>query len=271
MRNSILKRHLRAHRPSSFVCAALAIIFVSTLARAENEKPASATKHPLTPAIKLAKSSRDALGQVQDYVAIFQKKERVGGRMISHKMAIKQRREPFSVYLRFIGEHDGREVIYVEGANNGKLLAHETGLAGIVGTIPLIPTSPEAMSESIHPITDIGMWNLVDKVIEGWEKATTVPDEVQLKYYPNAKLADKTECKVIETTHPNRRPESTSYRTRLYIEKKTNFPIRVEHYGFPRESGAEPPILGEYQYTNIRVNQNLSDLDFDQRNPQYGF
>jgi hypothetical protein len=254
----------------SVLCAALAILFVSAAVRADDEKSESSGKNPLASAIKLAKSSRDSMSKVQDYTAIFQKKERIKGRIISHRMMIKQRREPFSVYLRFIGEHDGREVIYVEGANDGKLLAHETGLAGIVGTIPLIPNSPEAMSESIHPITDIGMWNLVEKIIVQWERETK-QDEVKIGYYPNAKLANKTECRAIETTYLHPRENSHTFRTRLYIEKKTNFPVRVEHYGFPAESGAEPPLIGEYQYTDIRVNQDLGDIDFDQRNPKYGY
>lgn len=271
MRHSILRTNSLARR--TFVALCVAVSSASTccsIARAEDEKPAETKKHKLDPAIRLAKASQESIGKVQDYVAKFQKKERIGGRLIVHTMTIKQRREPFSVYLRFIGQHEGREVIYVDGMNEGKLLAHETGIGSIVGTIPLLPTSTEAMSESVHPITDIGMWNLIGRIVDQWE-AEKQYDDVVMKYYPNAKLGDKTECKVIETTQASVRPHCKYYRTRLYIDKKTNFPVRVEQFAFPAQDGAEPPIAGEYQYSDIRVNQELSEVDFDTRNPKYGF
>jgi hypothetical protein len=264
----------RAGRAAGVACAVLGIVLSCRICPADNDAKTSsksnASAQPLDSPIRLAKSSRDSLKNVTDYVARFQKKERVGNRFVSHTMIIKHRLVPFSVYLRFIGEHDGREVIYVDGMNGGHLLAHETGLASIVGTVALKPTSAEAMSESIHPITDIGMWNLVDKIIAQWE-AENKHGEVKVQYFPNARLGDKTECKVIEATHPNRRPHFKYHRTRLYIDKQTNFPVRVEQFGFPAEEGAEPPIMGEYQYSDIRPNQSLTDLDFSTKNPKYGY
>ncbi|MEX2288616.1 MAG: DUF1571 domain-containing protein [Planctomycetaceae bacterium] len=274
----VLSRALKA----SPCLLALALVLVTdhaTFAEGETKSATEAdvaAKHPLADAIKFAKESRDALEKVEDYVATFHKKERVGDKMFAHRMMIKNRKEPFSVYLRFIGEHDGREVIYVEGANDGNLLAHETGLKGIVGTVPLVPTSPEAMSESIHPITSIGMWRLLDKVIAQWEDETAY-GEVEVKFYPNAKLGNAdsklgaTECRAIESTHPQPRRQFRYHRTRLYLDRKTTLPVRVEQFGFPREPGEEAPLVGEYQYTDIRVNQDLKDIDFDSRNPRYNY
>ena len=236
---------------------------------ASKSAESAAASSPLDPAIELAKKSRAELAKVDDYVATFYKKERVGDRLITHNMAIKHRRDPFSVYLRFIGDHEGREVIYADGGNDGKLLVHETGLAGIIGTIALIPTSPEAMSESLYPITSIGMWNLVEKVIVQWE-GEREHGEVEVKYYPQAKLG-KVECKTIESTHPKPRRHFRYHRTRLYLDKKTNLPVRVEQFGFPRQPDQEPPLVGEYQYSDVRINQGLRDIDFDPRNPKYNY
>jgi hypothetical protein len=125
------------------------------------------------------------------------------------------------------------------------------------------------MSESRHPITNMGLAGLVDGVIEQWEEETKY-GEIEVKYYPNAKLRGM-ECKVIESSHPRPRRQFKFQMTRLYIDKATNLPVRVEQYGFPAAPGQKPPLIEEYTYWNIRTNVGLTDRDFDPENPSYGF
>ena len=232
--------------------------------------------HPLIAAIRMAKLSQQTLETVKDFDATFSKQERVNGRIYPHTMFIKYRKKPFSVYLRFYKPHAGREVIYFEGRNDGKLLAHETGIKGIVGTVSLTPTSKQALSEGRHPITKIGLHNMLQEVIHQWERETKY-GEINIKYFPNAKLRNSNpmlremECKVIESSHPRPRKQFPYHLTRLYIDKKTNLPVRVEQYGFPPRQGAAPPLIAEYTYWNIRTNVGLNDADFNTRNPQYDF
>lgn len=235
----------------------------------EQASAEESTPHLLHPAIRVAKGCRAALQQVADYTAVFAQKERVGNRLFSHSMQIKHRQQPFSVYMKYIGQHKGREVIYVEGQNEGKLLAHDAGLGRVIGTIALAPGSNKAMSESIYPISDFGMLKLVDRVITEWESETKF-GEVEVNYSRSV-LVGKADCKMIETTHPQKRPHFRHHRTRLYIDKGTNFPVRVEHFGFPSEPGDDPPLAAEYQYSDIRVDQSLTDGDFDIANPAYSF
>jgi hypothetical protein len=227
-------------------------------------------ENPLAPYIKLAGASRDAIAAVKDYEATFTKQELVGRVMFASKMIIKLRKNPFSVYLRFIDKNAGREVIYVEGRNNGKLLAHETGIKALVGTVALNPTDPQAMAEGRHPITEIGMQKMVEGVIRQWEaEAKLGPEETKPLFYGNAKLAE-IDCKVLETTHPHQLPQFRFYRTRLFIDKKTNFPIRLQQWAFAM-NGGEPILVEDYMYTNIRTNVGLTDMDFDTRNRKYRF
>jgi hypothetical protein len=230
---------------------------------------AAAGEHPLARAIELAKASQKALESVRDYEAIFYKREQVGRRLIAHQMRIKHRVKPFSVYLRFRKPHTGREVIYVDGKNDGNLLVHETGLVGFLGTFSLKPTSPDALSESLHPITNIGMPNLVGSIIAQWE-AERRYGETDVKYYQNAKLGT-TDCFVIQSTHPQRRKHFNFHKTMLYLDKEHNFPVRVEQWEFPHAPGAAPRLSGSYTYMNIKANVDFNDRDFDTRNPKYGF
>jgi len=242
-------------------------------ATAQNETPSkqvsTPSDNPLTPAIRLAEQTRDALGKIEDYQAVFRKKERVGRQVFAHTMLLKHRAEPFSVYLRFYGANEGREVIYVKGQNEGNLVVHETGLAGLIGPISLAPTSSQAMSESLHPITSIGLWGLIDGIILQW-KEEAKHGLTKVKYYPKAKLG-KREFKVIETTLRQPRGKLTYHMTRLYLDKETDLPFKVEHFGFPATPGADPPLVAEYQYDSIKSGVALRDVDFDPRNPKYKY
>lgn len=229
----------------------------------------SADTHPLTPALRFVRESREAIRAVKDYEALFLKREVVGKNVSQHKMRIKVRHEPFSVYLWFFEPNEGREVIYVDGRNEGKLLAHETGIKSIAGTVALAPTSPQALAESRYPITRIGMAHMVEAVIRQWEDAARFA-ESEVKYYRNASLGD-VKCEVVECAHPQPRRELKFHLTRVFVDKTTRFPIRVEQYGFPARPGDKPPLLEEYTYLNIKADVGLKDIDFDVSNPKYGF
>jgi hypothetical protein len=261
----------------SIGCVAVVAAFSDVLAVADEPAgrakapvaAADAKAHPLEAALELARQSRDAAAALDDYQATFSKKELVGQQLIPLTMDIKFRTKPFSAYLRFHKPHEGREVLYVEGRNGGKLLAHETGLAGLVGTVSLVPTSAQAMSEGRYPITRFGLENMAEGVIGLWE-AELKHEPPEVKYYPNAKLAGM-ECRVIESVHPKPQRHFPFHRTRLYIDKATGLPVRVEQNGYPAKAGAYPPIIEEYTYSNLRTNVGLRDADFDSRNPKYGF
>ncbi len=227
--------------------------------------------HPLTAVLRLAKASRERIQSAGDYECRFFKRDLAGGRVYTHSTHVKFRAKPMSVYMRFDKPTAGREVIYVEGQNGGKLLAHEAGIAALVGTVALPPMSPQALSESRHPITEFGMENLVEEAIDQWEgEAQFAAAETEAKYYPKAKL-HKMECQVIETRHPVRRRQFAFYMTRLYIDNKTLLPVRLEQYGFPQKAGEKPPLIEEYTYYQIHLKPELSDRDFDPKNPAYGF
>lgn len=257
-------------RSASSVASGVVVLLALGLSATSSRVAEADDSHPLDPAIRLAKASRAATDKIADFQAIFTKQEMLNGRLGEPvTMHVKLRRKPFSVYLRFLRPHEGREVIYVEGRNDGNILAHEGGIAGIVGTIAVPVNSPRAMSENRYPITMMGMRSLVDEVIKQWE-AETKYGEVDVKYYPDAKLQQMA-CRVVQTSHPRPRKEFKFHMTRLYVDKATGLPVRVEQYGFPRRPGEQPPLVEKYTYSQIKVNNAFDEIDFDPRNPKYGF
>jgi len=229
-----------------------------------------ASEHPLMPAIRIAQDSLTKLQAIDDYETTLLKRERVNGRLVEHTLHMKLREKPFSVYLKFGEPCAGREILFVDGQNGGKMLAHEgSGLRALVGTISLDPQGAEVMNENRYPITMIGMRKMLETVTEQW-KQESIYGEIDVKFYPHAKLHGHS-CKVIESSHPRPRRQFKFHKTRLYIDDETGLPIRVEQYGFPITAGSKPPLDELYEYGNLRTNAGLTDLDFDRRNPDYSF
>lgn len=225
--------------------------------------------HPLATGLHMAADSLDALDSVHDYTATFHKNELVGQNRISQRMSLKLREKPFSVYLRFEAPAEGREVIYVDGQNDGDLLVHETGLTSLIGTIGLDPKGSRAMEQSRYPVTMIGMRTMVDQVIRQWQSEISLSD-TKVRYFPNAKV-DSVECRVFESSHAQPGRGIKFHMTRLYVSKDSRLPVRVEQFDFPASAGGQAPIVEQYTYLNVKTNVGLKDIDFDVKNPAYEF
>lgn len=234
-----------------------------------------APAHQLVPFLRMARASREAVNTCRDYEAIFTKKEMVGRTMYSGQMVIKLRHEPFGVYLRFIDQNNGREVLYAGPRYQFKMMAHEAPgtLSALAGTVSLEPNSSRAMAEGRHPITQIGMAKMMDSLIDQWEGEMKYgdPDDPKVNYYPKAKLDGQIECKAAVTVHENPKHAFRFYKTRVFFDKKSNFPIRLEQYAFPDAAHPQGALVEEYIYTNIRINVGLTDNDFDVHNRGYHF
>ena len=247
---------------STYCLTALLIVALAPLSRAADRvavKPSNTRSGALKQALKIAGESRAALQTVKTYSATFSKKEVVGKKMIEQTMQLKMRHKPFSVYLKFAKPHRGREVIYVDGHNDGKLVVNLGGTLGkILGLRKLEPDNKLVMKENRYPITDIGLLRMLETVVQRWEK---LPRNSKVRYFPKAKLGKKS-VRVIQVIHPKRSAGNPFHMTRLYIDNQTRLPIRVQQYGFPRKSGGKPPLIEEYTYSNVKLDKKLRDSDF---------
>ena len=132
--------------------------------------PPPPSPHPLLPALKIAYDSHDYLtSQVRDYSCRVVKQERVNGRLLPMEFIdVKARHEfesngrlvhPRSLYLKFLAPEDaaGREVLWVEGQNEGKMVVRRGGRRFNYITVERDPLSETAMRDSNYPVMDSGM------------------------------------------------------------------------------------------------------------------
>lgn len=230
-------------------------------------------EHPLMPALRWARQGLKDMEKIKDYSATMVRRDRSSGKVGEYEhIFVKIRQEPFSVYLYFIGpdEFRGREVIYVKGKNNGRMWAHGTGLQRTVfGTVSLPPTGPVAMRGQRYPLTEIGMANMLRRLIEVGEKDTKY-GECEVQYFEGAKVNDRS-CTCVQVTHPVPRRNFLFNVARIYVDDKLNLPVRYEAYDWPAKPGGEPLLSEEYTFLDVKVNNGFTDADFDTRNSDYNF
>jgi len=239
--------------------------------------------HSLDRALDLARSGlRDCRTEVNDYTAILIKRERIDGVLGQHEYAtlkVRNRKvqdgklvQPLSVYLKFLKPSSvaGREVIYVENENDGNMVAHEGGFKGkFLPTVSLAPDGMLAMRGQRYPVTEIGVENLIVKLIERGETSKRFQD-VRCDFRTNARVKD-TECTVLEVMQPTQHPDLEFYKAQVFIDEKLNLPIRYIAYDWPSSEEAPLDVLEEYNYLNLKVNVGLTQNDFDPYNEEYNF
>jgi hypothetical protein len=238
---------------------------------------------PLDQALQMA---REGLGHIRrnidDFTAVIVKRERINGtlgdyeymfaKIRNRKVSDGQLQTPLGVYLVFLKPSSvkGREVIYVEGRNDNKLTAHEGGFKGrFLPTVSLQPTSGLAMRGQRYPLTDIGIENLIVKLIERGETARQYPD-IECSFRQNAKIKDRS-CTVIELTQPTKRPDLDFHKAQIFIDDEHNIPLRYVAYDWPSHPGAPLEVIEEYTYLDVKLNVGLTAADFDAHNAAYNF
>ncbi len=229
-------------------------------------------EHPLVPVMRWAERERPRVMAIKDYTALLTKQENINGELQGAQvMEIKFRQEPFSVYLKFRypKKINGQEAIFVRGQNDSKLIAHGVGVERTFGTQKVEPDSFIAMRGNKYPITDIGIVNLIDKMLEVGRRDSKF-GECEVVYDDNVKVDDRP-CTMIEVSHPVPRKNFTFHVARIFVDKELNLPIRYESYDWPSKEGDEPVLIEAYTYQKLKVNVGLTDKDFDYRNSEYNY
>ncbi len=232
----------------------------------------AANEHPLMPVIRWADKERPRLEAIKDYTAVMTKQENIGGVVQEAEvMEIKVRHKPLSFYLKFRYPRgkNGQEAILVKGQNEGKLIGHGVGLEKKFGTQFLDPEGFIAMRGCKYPMSEMGLLNLVDKLLDVARKDSKY-GECEVKYYENVKVGNR-ECTLIRVVHPVPRKNFIFYIAQIFIDKELNLPIRYESYDWPKKEGETPTLIEAYTYENLKINVGLTDADFDYRNPEYDY
>ncbi len=224
-------------------------------------------EHPLAPVIRNLKLSQEEIDRnIRDYSCTFAKRERVNGELGDYQfIMLKVMHQPFSVYMSFIKPYTGREVAYVQGQNDGKMVVLESGFTRLVGKLNLDPTGARAMNGQRHPITNVGIRNLTEKLSKMWD-AETKYAECEVTVMPG-KTVEGRKATIVQVVHPIPRQNFKFHAARVFFDEELKIPIHFDAFSWPAQEGGEPVLEESYTYArNLKVNNNLTARDFDAYN-----
>ncbi|MBI2524595.1 MAG: DUF1571 domain-containing protein [Candidatus Rokubacteria bacterium] len=206
-----------------------------------------------------------AYATVERYTARFARQEVVAGDRRPREEALVKFQRPDRMYLRWIeGPPKGRELLFVRGRHGDRALIHGPGILAGLFTVLLAPDSPRVLSESRHPITDVGLGRLIDLILGSMRRAQE-RGELVLR---DAGLVEEggRRGRRIEMRVPRGAGPGEDVRGAVItIDGASGLPVAA----ILSDEAGRP--VAEYAYTDLRLNPPLSPLDFDPANPAYGF
>ena len=267
-------------RPAALALLSLAIVTTGASPAAAQTTagpgsgPTAAASHPLAAAIRYAENAARQADRVPGYSARMIRVSTQNGPTETLTSDLKLRTQPFSVYLKFAEPNAGREVLFIEGWNQNKLIAHEgSGPLSLVGTISLDPNSPRALKAGGRPITQSGIANLARGVSAEWQEALRggiQPQEVRVQHYPQANLGPLA-AEAVEVTLARAVTRTGQTKLRLFLDRATKLPVAMQAYGAAPTAGQPGPLLEEVRYLNLDTSRVPAASEFDPRNPAYDF
>lgn len=213
-----------------------------------------------TAACSLLSDAKKRVDSLSDYTVTLTSQERVGGKLMPEATMFVKFKRPFSVYIKNLtGKHANREIIYVKGKNNDKMVVSGVSIMAGLPT-KISPDSIWAKRESRHTITEAGLPNTIGRMVTILEEQErTAACRAAVTYLGEGYSLSKRVIRV--------RIENSSYapKTELAIDAVTLFPVEIVSYD------TNGSLLESYRYRDIKPNVGLTDADFDPENPAYHF
>ncbi len=245
----------RRRARGALIATVAAVLVVAVGAAARAAAPPDASRELSA----LLASMEATYAGVSDYTARFSRREVVAGHQRSAEEALLKFQRPGRIYLRWTaGAPTGREIIFGPGRDGDRALVHEPGLISGRFTVLMAPDHRRILAESRHPITDVGLGRLIELVASNVRRGMGSGD-VQLTDH-----GEDGHGRRIELSFP-RDPSLGYYCRRFMATLRNGLPVTAAVQDF------DGRLVAEYAYHDLRLNQGLTDTDFDPGNPAYRF
>ena len=106
---------------------------------------------------------------IQDYTALFLKRERINGTLQELETIELRFQEPFKLYMAWQEPHKGRALTYIEGENDNKMLVNPGGFLQFVH-LSLDPNSPLATRNAHHTVRQAGLRHTINLLMREYQR-----------------------------------------------------------------------------------------------------
>lgn len=241
-----------------YVMAALPILVLAKTASPASLDTAAIKNRPFV----VMSMMENAYQKVNDYTAVFHKREMRDGKLTPEEKIFIKYKKPFKLYMKWLnGPHEGREAIYVKGRNNNEMVGHECGVLGLFDW-NLDPKCETAMKEQRHPLTDMGVGRLVE-IISGDAKMAAAAKQLKLVYLGEDNVYGRKVWHIRMDLPPDKGYYSP--RSDGWVDEETRLPMKVMLYS---QKGEFEESIG---YSDIKLNPGLSDAEFDKDYKDYNY
>ncbi len=239
---------------------------------------ASSPESKLRYKVALLERGRNALRLVQSYTAQLRKQEVVRGELLDEQvMSIKCRHHPFSIYLVWQVGDVGREAIYVEGKNNGKLIAHDGGWKSRLPAFSMSTDGSLALMDARCPITTAGLLSLTDTMIAIHLNDLKQSNFASCEIDPHRRF-DGRPCSMFTTKYKSADDSPVYRKSVTLIDHEWNLPVQTRHFEWSTTGKTMPDteldretMIESYSFTDINLGCHLTDHDFERTNQEYHF
>ena len=199
--------------------------------------------------------ANSAYERVLDYTCLYEKEEKAisDGEKQTIRLSF---RKPLDVRLEWLNDHGkiDQTAVYRQGLNDGKVLARQSGLLGaLAGKLRLDPNESLALSDSRHPITDVGLGKIIERAL----KDAANP---RISFtFARAETLDGTSSYKFEFAATGNEAVGgleTARKALIWIDRELKLPVKVELYD------AANMLLERHRFKQVSINQKLSDKTF---------
>lgn len=257
----ITKRRLLAH---SFVSLALLCASVSgcrsargvvNLTEPSSQRPKQPSSVSTEPAAPLTWDDvAGSYDRISAYICLYEKEERAisNGEGQTIRLSF---RKPFDVRLDWLNDKGrvDQSAVYRQGANDGKVLARQTGLGSLMGTMRLDPNEALALEDSRHPITEVGLGKIIERA-----KRDATTAGITARYLGEETLDGRAAYR-FEFTSGNGKPVgelARATRSLIWIDRELKLPVKLEFYD------AGNVLLERHRFRNLQLDPKLTDKTF---------
>ncbi len=200
--------------------------------------------------------------ELADYTCRLDKRVKKNGILHEDLAIFVKYKKPKHYYFRWEeGSAKGREVIFVAGKHNDKLVAHPGGIWQFL-TFHLHPEGRLAMQNNRHSLQHSGMEKIMSLIESNYKRAQEMGLDA-IQYIKKDRL-DGRDVWIVEGSFPENQG-FYAHRITICVDKTINLPVKISIFDWSEA------LIDEYVFRDLRINVVLNESDFHPGNPDYNF